>query len=74
MKNERIKNIIRKFLAERIFLEINKEEDKANIELINKYEYLLSKYCPIKKLSDEEVKERVDKIIKRIEAEKNKDN
>ena len=54
--------------------EFEKDAEKMNVKVIDKYMYLLNKYCGENNLTDEEIIEKREKLIKRIEAEKNKDN
>lgn len=74
MKNNFIKNIIEEFLIDTIDFEFEKPTKKMNVKVIDKCFYLLNKYCGRKRLTDEELKEKRDKLIKIIEAEKNKNN
>lgn len=74
MKNNLIKKIIIWFLISVIDNEFEKDTEKMNVKVIDKCMYLLNKYFGENNLTDEEIIEKREKLIRRIEAEKNDDN
>lgn len=70
MTNNKNLNSFANFLADKIFSEMEKDENEIDMELVEICEILLNMLFPHKKASPEEIEEKIKKIIERVEAKK----